>query len=150
MTCNISARCSGSSNGIRPQARDGGGDRGQRGSQLMRDGVQQRIAQALALAGGFEARQRFDCAGALNGDGRESADGIERFRRGARAGDADGTDGPRSQQDRDQGDVARFVAVMIAREGCVAQLGGGHVHVVRGWSGRRDPSRADRRLRRPG
>ena len=69
---------------LREQRGDGRLDRGERGAQLVGDGVEQRGAQALGLLGGFGAGAVFQGLGALNGHGDQPA---ERLHGLARQGD---------------------------------------------------------------
>ncbi len=93
-------------------------------------GIEEGVAEAFTFAGSLDAGEGFDCAGSLDGDGGEATDGVEGFGRGSVAGDADGSDGTRAEQDGDQGYTSFLIAAMIAGEGGVAKLGCGDIHVV--------------------
>src|SRR6202789_1830266 len=56
-------------------------DGSERRSKLVRDRIEQHGAELLAFAGGLGATEFFDGAGALNGDGHQTADRFERMSR---------------------------------------------------------------------
>ncbi len=62
--------------GLADESGGGGADGGERGTQVVGNGVEQGGAQALTLAGGFEAAGALEGGGAFESDGDEVADGF--------------------------------------------------------------------------
>jgi len=59
------------------QGADGGFDGGEGSAEVVGDGVEHDAAEPLALFGGFGAGDLLDGAGAVEGDGDETAEGFE-------------------------------------------------------------------------
>ncbi len=75
----------------------------------MRDGIEQRGAQAFAFAGGFGQAELLDGAGAFDGDGDERADGLQSLAREHRAGNSQAADGTAAQAHWDEAEAVRDV-----------------------------------------
>ena len=95
-----------SSDVLREQRADGGLDGGERGAQLVGDGVEQRGAQALGLLGGLGAGGVFEGFGALDGHGDEAAEGFHGFAREADAFEQQRAAGTHADAQRDGGGAA--------------------------------------------